>query len=141
MARPGFSMGIKAGGGGQVKSLIVTTHHLAALAAWAAGTIKLTLPERGQIVGVTFNVAEKGGTHGTSTVDVLAGSDSLLGSVIDVEAATAGTPVLREGDDLSAEAVDVAKDTTINITLASSGGSSPTARGATVQIDYVPLGD
>lgn len=141
MARPGYSLGVKAGGGGQVKSLIVTTHSLAALAAFVAGTLKLTMPETGQIIGVTTNVAEKGGTYSTGTLDVTAGGTSLLTTVIDIAGATAGEVVKREGTGLGAAAASVAKDAEIGIALAVSGGSSPTARGLTCQIDYVPLGE
>jgi hypothetical protein len=35
----------------------------------------------------------------------------------------------------------VAKDTVLSITQAESGGTNPTYGAATVQIDYVPLGD
>jgi hypothetical protein len=137
MSRPAYSAGI----GLRPQSIIITTHQLAALAAFAAGAIKFTMPQSGTIIGITMNVAEKGGTHGTSTVDVKAGDDSVLGSVIDVAGATAGTPVLVEGDDLADAAVDIAKDTEMSVVLAVSGGSSPTARGLTVQIDYIPTGD
>ena len=99
------------------------------------------MPCTGKVIGVTMNVAAKGGTHSVSTVDVLKGATSLLGSLIDVAGATAGTPVLREGSGLAAAADVVAKDAEIVITCAESGGTSPTVRGLTVQIDYIPLGD
>jgi hypothetical protein len=137
MARPAYSAGISL----RPQTIVITTHQLAALAAYAAGTIKFTMPQSGTIIGVTANVAEKGGTHGTSTADVKAGDDSVLGAAIDIAGATAGTPVKVEGDGLAAAAQNVAKDTEMSVVLAVSGGSSPTARGLTVQIDYLPIGD
>jgi hypothetical protein len=133
-------MATKAGGGGQVKSLVVTLYG-AVLAAYTAGSAKLTMPERGKIVGITMNVGGKGGTHSTSTLDVLEGATSLLAALIDVAAATAGTPVQVEGSGLAAAADVVAKDAELVFTMAESGGSSPTAKLLTVQVDYVPLGD
>lgn len=140
MARPAFSMGVKAGGGGQVKSLVLTLAGMT-LEAFASRTFKLRMPEQGKVVGVTMNVAAKGGTHSTSTIDVQEGSTSLLASTFDVAGATAGTPVDKEGSGVAAAADPVAKDAEIRIVCTESGGTSPTVAGLTVQIDYVPLGD
>jgi len=141
MARPGFSTAVK--GGATVKALIVTVAQLGALVAFAAGSMKLRMPETGKIIGVSLNVAAGGGTHSTSTIDVLEGATSLLAAPFDVAAAVAaaGTIVDKEGTALAAAADIVLKDAAISITAAESGGSAPTTRGLTVQIDYVPLGD
>lgn len=140
MARPGYGSGIK-GGGGHVKTIGPITISASVLAAFAAITYKCRMPETGKIVGVTMNVAGKGGTHSTSTLDVLKSTTSLLAATFDVAAAVAGTPVDKEGSALAAAADVVAKDAELRITLAESGGTSPTTQGLTVQIDYVPLGD
>lgn len=140
MARPAYSLGAKAGGGGQVKSLVVCLKDNVS-GAFGAVTRKLQMPESGKIIGIHLNVAGRGGTHSTSTLDVLAGATSLLGAVFNVASLTPGTPVDKEGSDLSAAAASVAKDTVLSFTTAESGGSSPTFQGADVQVDYVPLGD
>lgn len=141
MARPGFSQGVKSGGGGQVLSLILTIVGLEALAAFAAGSLKLRMPATGKIIGMTANVESVGGTHVTSTLDVSNGATSLLAAPFDVAAMTPGTPVDKEGSALAAGAASVAKDAELRATLATSGGTNPTVRGLTLQIDYVPLGD
>lgn len=140
MARPGYSMGTKAGGGGQVKSLIVTLAGMT-LEALVARTAKIQMPETGKIIAVTANVAAKGGTPGTDTLDVTAAGTSLLAATFNLNTIVAGTPVQKVSTDLSATADEVAKDTEIRFTTAQSGGSSPTVAHLTVQVDYVPLGD
>lgn len=141
MARPGYSTAVK--GGATVKSITYTVAQLGALVAYAAGSLKFRMPEKGQIIGVTANVAAGGGTHSTSTLDVSNAGTSLLVAPFDVAAmvAAAGTVVDKEGSALAAGAASVAKDAEIRLTAAESGGTSPTVRGLTVQIDYVPLGD
>lgn len=141
MARPGYSTAVK--GGATVKTITFTISQLGALVAYAAGSLKFRMPETGKVVGVSLNVAAGGGTHSTSTIDVLKASTSLLVAAFDVTAAVAaaGTIVDKEGSALAAAADSVAKDAVISITAAESGGTSPTTRGLTIQIDYVPLGD
>lgn len=134
-------MGTKAGGGGQVKTINVCLAGLTALAATTAGTIKLLMPERGKIIGISLDVANRGGTHGTNTLDVLKASTSLLAALFDIAALTPGTPVHKEGTALAAAADEVAKDAVLSFTVAVSGGTSPTWAGVNVQLDYVPLGD
>lgn len=140
MARPKYSLAVKAGGGGQVKSLVV---HLSGmtLEALVARTLKLIMPEKGQIIAVTTSVAAKGGTPGTDTLDVLAGGTSLLASTFNLNTIVAGTPVQKDDTGLSAAAASVAEGTEIRFTTAQSGGTSPTTALLTVQVDYVPLGD
>jgi ABC-type microcin C transport system permease subunit YejB len=141
MARPGYSLGTKAGGGGSVKSLIVSLHGMG-LIAFAALTRKIALPESGVIQAITLNVAAVGGTYSTATVDVLSGASSLVTNKFDVAALTPGTPVEKLAADLTtAGKAVVAKDAVISIVTAVSGGSSPTWQGADIQIDYVPVGD
>ena len=140
-ARPGYSMGVKAGGGGQVKSLVVCFLGGSALAAFAAHTLKVAVPEKAKLIGVMMNVGLKGGTHSTSTLDVKNGSTSLLSAAFDVAAATAATPVHKEIASLAAGAASGAQNTETSMVRAESGGSSPTWADVTVQIDYVPLGD
>lgn len=136
MARPKYSLGMP-----RPQSLVVTLVSASSAQAYVAGSIKLRMPQRGKIVGITLNVGAKGGTFSVGTLDVLKTATSLLAAVFDVAAAVAGTPIDKEGTDLAAAADEVAKDETIVITAAVSGGSSPTWGLATVQIDYVPLGD
>jgi len=140
MARPGYSLATKAGGGGQVKTLIVTLAGMT-LEALVARTAKIQMPETGKIIAITANVAAKGGTPGTDTLDVTAAATSLLAAVFNLNTIVAGTPVQKVSTDLSATADEVAKDTELRFTTAQSGGSSPTVALVTVQIDYVPLGD
>lgn len=141
MARPGFGLGTKAGGGGQVKSLIVSLHGMG-LIAFAALTRKIAMPESGTIIAITLNVAARGGTHSTSTLDVKAGATSLLSVLFDVAGLTPGTPVEKLAANLTATGqAAIAKDTILSLITAESGGSSPTWQGADLQIDYVPTGD
>ncbi|MCL4764526.1 MAG: hypothetical protein KJ018_22560 [Burkholderiales bacterium] len=138
MARPAYSLAQP-----RPASLVVTALAGAALTAFADKTafVQMVMPQKGKIIGITLNVNQKGGTHVTSTLDVLAGATSLLGAAFDVEALTAGTPVSKEGSDLSSAAASVAKDTLLKVTTVETGGTSPTWADVTLQIDYVPLGD
>src|SRR5687767_6681124 len=111
MARPTYSQGMAT-----VKSLTITVAQLGALVAFIAGSLKFRMPEQGKIIGITMNAAAKGGTHVTSTIDVLEGATSLLTAVFDVAAHTAGTPVDKEGSALAAAADVVAKDAELVIT-------------------------
>lgn len=138
MARPAFSLGV---GASRIKTLTVALLAGSPLVAFAAHTIKLRMPERGQIVGCTLDVGLRGGTHVTSTLDVQAVAVSLLAAVFDVDALTPATPVDKEGAALSAAAASVAKDTELRIVTTESGGTAPTWADAMVSIDYVPLGD
>lgn len=140
MARPGYALGMQ-----RPKSLNVALHGMG-LIAFAALTRKITMPERGKIIGITLNVSAKGGTHSTSSLDVLKATvggspTSLLTAVFDVAALTAGTKVDKEGSAIAAAGDEVAKDQELRLVTAESGGTSPTWQGADVQIDYVPLGD
>lgn len=140
MSRPGYALGTK-GGGGQVKTLIVPLSSFN-LEAFVAGTAKVKMPESGQIIGIDLNVGGRGGTFATGTVDVLSGATSLLTAVFDVAAMTPGTAVVKEAAAFSATGLAVvAKDATLSVTAAVSGGSSPTWGRANVQIDYLPTGD
>ncbi len=139
MARPGYSLATKSGGG-SVKSLIVSIAGMT-LETLVARTSKIAMPETGKIIAITTNVAAKGGTPGTDTLDVLAGATSLLAAVFNLNTIVAGTPVEKVGSALSAAADSVAKDTVLSIVTAQSGGTTPTIAAATIQIDYVPLGD
>jgi hypothetical protein len=137
MTRPAFSLGVNQ----KVNSLVVSILAGQALATFVAHTAKVIMPQTGKIIGITLNVGLRGGTHSTSTVDVLAGATSLLAALFNVTSLTPGTPVNKEGSALAAGADSVAKDTVLSITSAESGGTSPTWADVTVQIDYVPLGD
>ncbi len=137
MSRPGYAIGI---GAGRVKTLTFSALCGSALAAFTAATWKLHAPEGEQVVGITLNVGQRGGTHATSTVDVKQGSTSFLGALFDVAALTPGTPVEKEGSNLTA-APTFAKDAILSAVVAVSGGTTPTWADVTVQIDYVPLGD
>lgn len=139
MARPGYSLGVK--GGSQVKTLNVSILCGAALAAFTASTLKLRMPEKGKIIGVTLNVGQRGGTHATSTVQVQNGATALLAAAFDVAALTPGTPVDKEDTALAAAADSVAKDSELRVVVAVTGGTSPAWADVTLQIDYVALGD
>lgn len=141
MARPGFSLGTKSGGGGQVKSLIVCLHGMGLIAV-AAHIRKIAMPESGKIIAVTLNVAARGGTHVTTTVSLKSGSTELLTTLFDAAGLTPATPVEKLTADLTAtgQAV-IAKDAVLSVTVAESGGTSPTWQGVDLQIDYVPVGD
>lgn len=135
MARPGYNLGSV-----RPVSLAITLVSALAAQAFAAGSFKLRMPQRGKIIGMTLNLGATGGTYSTGTLDVLNGATSLLAAPFNVAAAVAGTPIDKEGAALAAAADDVAKDSTIVVTAAVSGGSSPTWGAVTLQIDYVPLG-
>lgn len=137
MARPGYSLGI----GARPASLIVTLAHMGPLVAFAAHTMKIRMPQRGQVIGMTLNVGTRGGTHVTSAVDVQKEGVTMLAATFDVDALTPGTPIDKEGAALAANAAEVAKDATISIVATESGGTTPTWGDAAVQIDYIPLGD
>lgn len=136
MSRPGYALGVV-----RPQTLIMNLTGAALEAFVDAQNWKCKLPQRGRVIGIDLNVAAVGGTHSTSTLDVLAGASSLLAAVFDVAGLTPGTPVVKEGSALTAAAAEIAKDTTINVTLAESSGTTPTWTRATLQIDYVPLGD
>lgn len=135
MARPAVSAGI----GRSVQTIVVTLAQMGALVAFSAMSLKVRMPVRAKIVGVSLNVAARGGTHSASAVDVSNGATSLLAAAFDIDALTPGTIVDKEGSALAAGADDVAKDSEIRFTSTESGGTSPTWQGATVQIDYIPL--
>lgn len=135
MARPAVSAGL----GVKPQSLIVSLAALGALSAFAAATMKLRAPQRMKVIGVTLNVAARGGTHVTSALDVTDDGTSILAAAFDVDALTPGTPVDKEGSALASAADDIAKDSEIRITATESGGTAPTWQGATLQIDYLPL--
>lgn len=137
MARPAYSIGNP----NRPQSVILTLVGGVALTAWGAHTAKFRMPQTAQIIGITANVGAKGGTHSVSTIDVKVGATSVLASLLDVAAATAGTPFDKEGAALAAGAASVAKDSVISVVTAESGGTSPTVQDVTVQIDYIPLGD
>lgn len=138
MARTEYSL---ASGG--PRTVVLTALAGAALTAFAAktGFIQFRAPRKMQITAITLNVNQRGGTHSTSTLDVLAGATSLLASVFNVATLTPGTPVDKEDNAgaLSAAAAAVAKDTLIRVSTAESGGTSPTWADVTVQIDFIPL--
>jgi len=137
MARPAFSLAV-----GRVNTIgPITLAAMGPLVAFAAHTAKVRMPETGKIIGMTLNVGVKGGTHVDSSVDVLDDGVSLLAAVFDVDALTAGTPVDKEGTALAGGAASVAKDSVLSIVLAEAGGTAPTYSDATLQIDYVSLGD
>lgn len=136
MSRPGYALGMN-----RVLSLIVTLAPLGALTSFAAMSLKLRMPQTGKIVGMSLNVAARGGTHVASAVDVSNAGTSLLAATFDVDALTPGTVVDKEGTALAAGADSVAKDAELRITSTEAGGTTPTWQGATLQIDYVPLGD
>lgn len=138
MARPTFSLAVKAGGGG-VKTLIISLSAAMVLEALTARTRKIAMPEKGKIIAITANVAAKGGTPGTDTLDVLAGATSLLAATFNLNTIVAGTPVEKVGAALSSAADSVAADTVLSLVTAQSGGTSPTVAGLDVQIDYIPL--
>jgi hypothetical protein len=133
MARPGYSLGISSG----VKSLLLTLAHIGPLVAFSAMTLKVRMPESGVIVGVTFNVAAKGGTHSNSALAVQNAGNVV--ATIDVDAAVAGTPSDVEGSSLAN--TTIVKDAVLSFVTTESGGTSPTWQGATVQVDYVRSGD
>lgn len=134
MSRPGYALGME-----RPQSIVVQIAGVVS-AAFAALTFKVKMPQKAKIIGIDLNVAARGGTHSTSTIDVKAGSTSLLATPFDVAAMTPATAVVKESTALSSAADSVAKDETISVILAESGGSSPVFTGASIQIDYIPLG-
>lgn len=135
MARPKFAVGMP---GIRKIALALTA---ANLEAFVAGTRKLVMPATGKVVAVTLNVGLLGGTYNIGTVDVLDDGVSILVAAFDVAAAVAGTPINKETTALAAGAASVAKDSVLSIAAAVTTGTSPTWGCATLEIDYVPLGD
>lgn len=116
----------------------------AALTTFATdtGLAQAFAPFRCKVVAVTLNVASKGGTHSTSTLNVAAGANGILTTAFDVAALTGGTAVEKTGSGLvSTYADEVAAGTPFVVSTAESGGTSPTWKGVTVQIEVVPLGE
>lgn len=135
MARPTYAVSMPA-----VQTIVIPIVPMAAAnAAFAAHTLKFLMPAKAKIVGIGLNVGVKSGTYSTGTLDVLNGATSLLAAAFDVAAATAATPIQKEDTALAAGAASVAAGSTINITTAESGGSSPVWNDVTVQIDYVRI--
>lgn len=99
------------------------------------GKLKFQAPQGMAILGVSAVARAKGGTQGTSTIDVLAAGTSVLTGAIDISG-TAGTIVAGV---LTTAPTKVAKDTAIQVNLVVSGGSSPTLDDITLQIDYLPI--
>ncbi len=110
------------------------------LTAFAAHTLKWTMPERGKIIGVRLNVGLRGGTHVTSALDITAGGTSILAAAFDVDALTPATPVDKEIASLAAGAADIAANTEMTIAITEASGTNPTWADVTVQIEYVRLG-
>lgn len=137
MARPGYSIGIPT----RPTTLMVTLANMGPLVAFAAHTVKIRMPQRGKIIGMTLNVGTRGGTHVGSALDVQKEGVTMLAATFDVDALTPGTPIDKEGSALAANADPVAKDATISIVTTEAGGTAPTWGDATLQIDYIPLGD
>lgn len=139
MARPGYSTGMI-----QPYSLTGTALVGAALLAITSKTkfMQFRMPCKGKVIGITLNVNQAGGTIGAGTVvDVLAGATSLLTTPFAVDTLTPGTPVDKEGTNLSAAASSVAKDTIIGVSVTVVGGSSPTWADISFQLDFAPLGE
>lgn len=139
MARPAVSIGNPI----RPQSIILSLLGGAALTAFPpVNGAKFLMPQTGEIIGVTVNVGSKGGTHSVSTLDLQTNAGAtMLASLLDIAALTAGTPVSKEGAALAAAAASVAKDTVMKLVWNQSGGTSPTWTDVTVQIDYIPLGD
>lgn len=135
-ARPEYATAM-----GKPHSLVLSLLVGGALTAFSAktGLFKAVLPFKAKVIGVRLTVGQKGGTHVTSALDVLAGGVSLLAAVFDVDAAVAGTPIDKEIADLAAGAAAVAANSEITINTTESGGTSPTWADVMVQIDFVPL--
>lgn len=132
MARPGYSVAVRG-----VETLLVTLAPIGALVTFAAATIKVRMPQSGTIVGMTLNVAVRGGTHVTSALLVQNAGNTV--GTFDVDALTPGTPVDIEGTNLAN--ADIAKDAVLSFATTEAGGTSPTWQGVTVQVDYVRKGD
>lgn len=135
MARPAYSTGMI-----QPVTFLFNLIPGTALVAPAASTQKMRIPANLKVIGVTANAGQKGGTFGTTAIDVQVGGVTILTTTIDAAAAVAGTPVDREGSGLAAGAASVAKDAILSVVVTTSGGTSPTWADVTVQIDAIPLG-
>lgn len=136
MARPSVQ-----GSGVQIQSLIVSMLCGQALTAFAddSAIAKVFNPAKSKIVAITTSVLGKGGTFEGGTLDVKVGNNSLLTTPFDIAAIAAGTPVEKVGAALSSHAASVAQDAAIVLSTDVTNGSSPTWKGVTVQIDFIPL--
>jgi hypothetical protein len=133
MARPTYHVGV---GTPQQVVLQLGPFALTAFAA-IANFVKFPLVGKAQIIGMTLNVATRGGTHSASAVDVLVNGVSALVTPFDVDALTPGTPVDKEGTALSAAAANIPQGAIVSVSTTESGGSSPTWANATLTIDYM----
>ena len=97
-------------------------------------------PQKVKVLGISGAAYAKGGTHTTqsATFDVLNGTVSLLSAVLDLGSKTAGT---RQDGALTATTANliVSKDSELNVSFGSTGGTSPTMDKVSIQIDYIAI--
>lgn len=98
--------------------------------ATTAGVVKLTLPYKAKLIGVSATARASGGTSPTLTVDVKEGGTTVLSAPISI---TAGT--VAEGTITDASLADEAA-ITVDLTI---GGTSPTWNDITVLLTIVRL--
>lgn len=105
-----------------------------------ANAAKFRVPQGCRVVRIAATAQAKGGTQGTSTIQVQQATTALLSSAIDI-----GTPAAdtwTEGVLAKANTYDLGvrleKEAEVTVDLVITGGSSPTLTHLTVQIDVVP---
>lgn len=98
--------------------------------ATTTGVVKLTLPYKAKLIGVSAVARASGGTSPTLTIDVKQGASSVLSAPISI---TAGT--VAEGTITTATLAD---ESTITVDL-TIGGTSPTWNDITLLLTIVRL--
>lgn len=119
----------------------IVLHLTGQFTASAAAIAEFRLPQGCRIVRIGASAQAKGGTHGTTTLDVTKGGTSVLSAAIDLKTAAAGA--WTEGTLAKAATADVgvdaAKEAEMQVNLVVTGGTSPTIDNVTVQIDICPV--
>ena len=126
----------------QIGTIVPIVVHLSGThTASVANAAKFRVPQACRVVRVAATAQAKGGTQGTSTLQVQQGaSTNLLSAAIDLatpaaDTWTEGTLAKANTNDLG---VRLEKETEVTVDLVISGGASPTLSHITVQIDIVP---
>lgn len=110
--------------------VLVPFHVSGQYTADTAGVIKITLPFKAKLVGVSATARASGGTTPTLTVDLLQGGTTVLSAPI---AITAGT--VAEGTVTTATLTDEAS-ITVNLVIS---GTNPTWNDITILLTLVRL--
>lgn len=102
---------------------IVPFHISGQYTATTANVVKLTLPFKAEVLGVSATARASGGTSPTLTVDVKEGGTTILSSAISITAGTVAEGTVTDNSLADESAI------TVDLTI---GGTSPTWNDITV---------